>query len=199
MADGVDEVDGGRRRAAVRVRPAVLADAEATRAIYNHEVVNHTTTLDMVPRTLDAQERWIEQRSGAFSAVVAVLDDTVRDDTVRGAAGDAAERASHGETVVGFAALSAYKERAAYAPTVENSVYVSRDHAGMGIGRALMEHLIETATASGFHSIIARIEATSEASLGLHRACGFEPVGIERQTGRKHHRWLDVAIMQRML
>ena len=192
------------------MRPAEIADAEAIRTIYNHEVVNHTTTLDMVPRTLEAQEQWIEQRSGAFSAVVAVLrapDDQARDVPARDdpARNDPDDDGPVGVdpddvgSVVGFAALSAYKERAAYAPTVENSVYVSRDHGGMGIGRALMDHLIERASASGFHSIIARVEASSEASLALHRACGFELIGVERQTGRKHHRWLDVAILQRML
>ncbi|WP_070105280.1 GNAT family N-acetyltransferase [Ilumatobacter coccineus] len=171
----------------VRVRLAVVDDAEAMRTIYNHEVENHTTTLDLVPRTLEAQQDWIAQRSGAFSAVVAQLDD---DDQEHGR--------EHG-TVVGFASLSPYRERAAYSTTVENSVYVSRAHGGRGIGRAMMDHLIEVARDSGFHSMIARIEASGEASLALHRACGFELVGIERQVGRKHRRWLDMAVMQLML
>lgn len=163
----------------VRVRLAVVDDAEAMRTIYNHEVENHTTTLDLVPRSLEAQRDWISQRSGAFSAVVAQLDDH--------------------DQVVGFASLSPYRERAAYSTTVENSVYVSRAHGGRGIGRAMMDHLIEVARDSGFHSMIARIEASGEASLALHRACGFELVGIERQVGRKHRKWLDMAVMQLML
>ena len=101
--------------------------------------------------------------------------------------------------LVGFASLSPYKERAAYNTTVENSVYVSRDHGGKGIGRALMKHLIERARSSGFHSMIARIEASGEASLALHRACGFKLVGVERQVGRKFGKWLDVASMQLLL
>jgi phosphinothricin acetyltransferase len=165
----------------VRVRLATADDAPAIRAIYNHEVENHTSTFDLVPRSLDEQRRWLADRSGAFSAVVAVLGDGT------------------GEEVVGFASLSPYKERAAYRTTVENSVYVSRDHAGRGIGRALMEHLIEVARTSGFHALIARIEASSESSRALHRACGFELVGIEREVGRKFNRWLDVAVMQMML
>ena len=78
-------------------------------------------------------------------------------------------------------------------------MYVSRQHAGLGIGRTLMDHLIERARSSGFHSMIARIEASGQASLALHRACGFEMVGIERQVGRKFGKWLDVASMQLML
>jgi phosphinothricin acetyltransferase len=59
--------------------------------------------------------------------------------------------------------------------------------------------LIVDARESGFHSMIARIEARSEASRALHRACGFELVGVEREVGRKFGRWLDVATLQLML
>lgn len=152
------------------------------RAIYNHEVQNFITTTDMVPRSLEQQRAWIDDRSGAFAAVVAVIAD-----------------ASADEQVVGFASLSKFKERAAYSPTVENSVYVSRAHSGLGIGRALMDRLIEDARQGGFHSMIARVEASSEASRALHRACGFELIGVERQVGRKLGRWLDIAILQLML
>ena len=100
---------------------------------------------------------------------------------------------------MGFASLSPYKERAAYRTTVENSVYVSREHAGMGIGSTLMRHLIDVARESGFHSVVARIEASSAASRALHESVGFDLVGVEREVGRKFNRWLDVAIMQLML
>jgi L-amino acid N-acyltransferase len=166
----------------VSVRLATVDDAPAIRSIYNVEVEGHTSTFDLVPRSLEAQREWLSQRSGAFSAVVAVLD---------GAGGE--------RQVVGFASLSAYKERAAYRTTVEDSVYVSREHAGLGIGRRLMDHLVDVARDSGFHSIIARIEASSTASRALHEACGFELVGVEREVGRKFNRWLDVAVMQLML
>lgn len=167
--------------AAITIRPATAADAAGIRRIYNVEVESHTSTFDLVPRSLEAQRAWLDERSGAFSAVVAELD------------------GPDGAEVVGFAALSPYKERAAYRTTVEDSVYVSRDHAGLGIGRRLMEHLIEMARDSGFHSIVARIEASSAASRALHSACGFELVGIEREVGRKFNRWLDVAVMQLLL
>jgi L-amino acid N-acyltransferase YncA len=171
------------RRAPVTLRAAVRGDAEAMRTLYNHEVENHTTTLDMVPRSLSEQQDWIAARSGAFQAIVAVVDPPADD------AG----------AVVGFASLSPFKDRPAYRPTVENSVYVARSHTGLGIGRRLMDRLIEDARESGFHSMIARIEASGEASRALHRACGFELVGIEREVGRKFGRWLDVATMQLML
>ena len=146
-------------------------------AIYNVEVEQHLSTFDLVARTIDDQRAWLAQRSGAFSAVVAIVDDEV----------------------VGFASLSPYKERAAYRTTVEDSVYVSRQHPRLGIGRTLMDHVIGIARESGFHSMIARIEASGTASRALHEACGFELVGVEREVGRKFNRWLDVAVMQLLL
>jgi phosphinothricin acetyltransferase len=166
-------------RAAVSIRPATVADAAALVEIYNREVLETTATFDLVPRTLAQQQEWISARTGAFAVIVAVEADT--------------------RQVVGFASLSQYKERAAYSTTVEDSVYVDRDFNGRGIGKQLLGRLVELARDSGFHSIIARIEAGGEASRALHASCGFELVGVEREVGRKFNRWLSVAVMQRML
>ncbi len=161
----------------VSVRRATRDDAEAIARIYNYEVENTTATLDLVPRSLADQTRWIEERSGAFTAIVAEQE---------------------GE-VVGFAALSAYKERAAYRGTVEDSVYVSREAHGRGVGRLLLSAVIDHADAAGFHVVMARIEATGLASRRLHEACGFGLVGVEREVGRKFNRWLDVAVYQLLM
>ena len=161
------------------VRPATLADAGAIAEIYNREVTSSTATFDLVERTTQDQRQWLAARSGAFAAIVAA---------------DAATR-----QVIGFASLSPYKERAAYRTTVENSVYVHRDFGGHGVGKALMQHLIGVARDSGFHSIIARVEASGDASRALHASVGFELVGIEREVGRKFNRWLSIAVMQLML
>jgi phosphinothricin acetyltransferase len=163
----------------VSIRPATAADAGAIAEIYNREVAETTATFDLVQRTPEAQQEWLAARSGAFAAIVAVEPTTRR--------------------VVGFAALSPYKERAAYRTTVEDSVYVHRQYGGRGIGTTLLGRLVDVARESGFHSIIARIEASSTASRALHTSCGFELVGIEREVGRKFNRWLDVAVMQRLL
>jgi phosphinothricin acetyltransferase len=161
----------------VELRLAAPDDAEAIRDMYNLEVETSTATFDLVPRTLRAQREWLAARSGAFSAIVA----------------------TEGGEVLGFASLSPYKERAAYRTTVEDSVYVRRDRQGLGVGRALLERMLDVATESGFHAVMARIEASGEASRGLHAACGFALVGIEREVGRKFNRWLDVAVMQCVL
>jgi len=159
-------------------------DAEAVRAIYNHEVAAGTNTFDLVARSAEEQLAWVDRHRGAHPAVVAVDD---------GGRGPGAEE------VLGFAVVSPFRDRAAYATTVEDSVYVRRDRRGEGLGRALLDEVLALAAGHGFHAVIARISAENEASVRLHRACGFELVGIEREVGRKHGRWLDVVELQRML
>lgn len=161
------------------LRLATLDDAEAIRAIYNVEVSTSTVTFDLVPRSLEDQRAWLQARSGAHSAIVAVDDPT----------GD----------VIGFGSLSPWKDRPAYRTSVEDSVYIHRDHQGRGLGRLLLTELLEVATASGFHAVFARIVAGHDASIALHAALGFEQVGVEREVGRKFGRWLDVVLMERIV
>ena len=161
----------------MHVRRARLDDAEALRAIYNLEVTTSTVTFDLVPRTEAQQRAWLAERSGAHAVVVA----------------------EDGEEVLGFGALSPYRDRPAYTTTVEDSVYVRRDLQGRGVGRALLAELVAVATASGFHTAMARVVGGHEASLALHRRQGFELVGTEREVGRKFNRWLDVVVLQRLL
>lgn len=165
----------------ITLRLATVADAEQVRAIYNHEVIHTAATFDLVPRSLPDQQQWLAARSGAFSAVVAVDPDD-----------------PDGE-VIGFAALSPYKERPAYRTSVEDSIYVRRDRNGQGVGSMLLRELLTVAANSGFHAVFARINASSEGSIALHRKCGFELVGIEREVGRKFNRWHDVALMEHLL
>lgn len=160
------------------LRLAERRDAAALREIYNLEVTTTTVTFDMVPRTLDEQAAWIDGHSGGHPAIVAVDGDGI---------------------VIGFGSISPYKDRPAYSPTVEDSIYVHRDHRSRGVGRATLEELIRLARDHGFHSMIARIVGGHEASIALHAACGFEPLGVEREVGRKFGKWLDVVEMQRML
>ena len=158
-------------------RLAERGDAEAIRAIYNAEVTTTTVTFDLVPRSLDDQHDWLAAHSGAHPAIVAELD------------GD----------LVAFGVLSPFRDRPAYAPTVEDSVYVAGTRRGQGVGRVLLEELVRLGKAHGFHTMIARIVGGHEASIQLHAKCGFEMVGVEREVGRKFGRWLDVVVMQRML
>ena len=161
----------------VIVRLAVLEDAEAIRSIYNREVTGTTVTFDLVPRSLDDQRAWLAAHAGAHPAVVAVA----------------------GDDVVGFGSLSPYRDRPAYSTTVENSVYVASEWRGKGVGHALLAELVRLAGLHGFHAVMARIVGGHDASIALHKGCGFELVGVEKEVGRKFGRWLDVALMQKLL
>lgn len=162
----------------VALRLARLDDAEAIRHIYNTEVMTSTVTFDIVPRTLEEQRRYLTERSGAHAVIVAT---------------DGADE------VVGYGALSPWRAKPAYATSVEDSVYVHRDHHGHGVGRTILEELVRVATAHGFHAVFARIVGGHEASIRLHEALGFEVVGTERQVGRKFGRWLDVVLMELLI
>ncbi|GAC1587961.1 MAG: hypothetical protein NVS3B21_03340 [Acidimicrobiales bacterium] len=165
------------------LRLARPSDAEALRQIYNREVTGSLVTFDLRPRSLEDQLAWIEAHSGAHPCVVAL---------------DSPTPAAEGP-VVGFASLTPYRSRPAYSTTVEDSVYVHADHRGRGIGRLLLAEAMTLATTGGFHAVMARIVGTHEASIALHRSCGFEHVGIEREVGRKFGQWLDVVLMQLLL
>jgi L-amino acid N-acyltransferase YncA len=173
----------------MRIRLVAAEDAEAIRTIYNTEVLHSMVTFDIMPWTIEDQLEWMENHSRAHPAVVATDEPGSGDGPV----------GARGEVVMGFGALSPYRSRPAYATTVENSVYVDRRHRRAGVGRAILEELVLLAAARGFHTIIARIVGHNEGSIALHRACGFEMVGIEREIGRKRGRWLDVVELQRML
>jgi phosphinothricin acetyltransferase len=162
----------------METRLAVPADAEAIRDIYNREVTGSTVTFDMVPRTIDDQLAWLREHSGAHPAIVAVSGD---------------------REITGFGSLSPYRSRPAYSTTVEDSVYVHPSERGQGVGGLVLAELVRLAGLHGFHTIMARIVGGHDVSIALHRACGFELVGVEREVGRKFGRWLDVALMQRMV
>jgi len=161
----------------MEIRPVELDDAEAIREIYNIEVASTTVTFDLVGRTEAEQREWIIEHQGVYPAVVAVLDGKV----------------------VGFASLSPYRPRPAYSTTAEDSVYVAASVRGQGVGSALLGAIVDTAKSHGFHAVIARIVGDHHASISLHRRHGFELIGIEREVGRKFGKWLDVALMQRMI
>ncbi len=162
----------------MHVRLAEPRDAEAIRAIYNHEVLHGTATFDLRPRTVEEQQAWMTEHLGTHPAVVAADDDDV---------------------IVGFGSLSPFRSRPAYTTTVEDSVYVIEAAQGRGAGQAILAELVRLGRGSGFHTVIARVVGHNENSIRLHARCGFTEVGVEREVGRKFGQWLDVVVMQVML
>jgi len=161
----------------VVIRRASSGDVPAVTEIYNEAILTTTATFDLEPKTTAERERWLEAHSGRYPVLVAEID------------GD----------VVGWAALTAWSDRAAYADTAETALYVHSSYRDRGIGRRLKQALIEEARCQRFHTLIARVTEDSEASIHLNRSFGFTHVGTLRQVGRKFGRWLDVLIMQKLL
>ena len=156
------------------IRLARAEDLDAINTIYNHYVLHSTCTYQETPESLEDRREWFARHGAPHPVTVAEVNGSI----------------------VGWGSLSAYHARSAYRHTVENSVYVDRAFQGRGIGAALLRDLIERARALGYHAIIAGIDASQTASLGLHAKCGFEQVGHLREVGLKFDRWLDVIYME---
>lgn len=159
------------------LRLATPADLPAINDIYNHYVLHSTCTYQTEPETLDARRAWFASHNDQYPVTVATI------------AGQ----------VVGWASISPFHKRAAYGRTIENSVYVAHDQHRKGIGRALLADTITRASALGYHTIIAGIDAEQTASIALHSAQGFTRVALLQEVGWKFNRWLHVIYMQRML
>ena len=101
-------------------------------------------------------------------------------------------------TLAGYAYGSPHRTRAAYASSCDVAVYIDPAHGRKGIGRALYAELLSV-LGEKYHSAFAGIALPNDASVGLHEAMGFTPVGIYRQVGWKHGGWRDVGWWQRLL
>jgi phosphinothricin acetyltransferase len=159
---------------AFTIRPAAEADLPALAAIYDHEVTHGYATFDTEP-----------QGVAPFAAKLAGPDHLV--------VGEQDSR------MLGYAYSAPFRTRPAYAATREVSVYLHRDGQGRGLGRLLYDDLLARLDGEGIHRALAAIALPNDASEALHRACGFERVGVFTEVGRKLDRWIDVAFYQRRL
>jgi L-amino acid N-acyltransferase len=164
----------------VLIRAAQTTDAEAIRAIYNHAVHTSTATMDTEPRTPEEQMQWLTEHNGTvYPALVAQENAEGR--------------------IVGFASLSPYNRKPGYRTTAEVTVYVHEDWQRLGVGRMLLNELIEDAIKRGFVTLVALITSENHASRRLHSRFKFTEVGTLHKVGRKFNRWIDVTTMQRIL
>jgi phosphinothricin acetyltransferase len=162
----------------IEIRPALEQDLEPMLEIYNDVIVNTTAVYDYQPHTLEMRRQWFRiKEAQGFPVFVAVEDGKV----------------------VGFSSIGPFRTWAAYKYSVENSVYVTADQRGKGIGKLLIAPLIQAAEQLDMHTIIAGIDATNEASIMLHRSFGFKEVAHFKQVGYKFGRWLDLTFMQLLL
>ncbi|MDC8753460.1 GNAT family N-acetyltransferase [Erythrobacter sp. sf7] len=159
----------------VGIRPARDSDAQAVCNIYAFHVAHSTATFDTVAPDVQA---WAEKIAAVTARgwpfLVAVRDGVV----------------------VGYCYATQFRDRAAYAKTCEDSIYVSDEARGYGIGKRLLGNLIDAARVSGFEQMIAVIGGGEPASVALHSKCGFVQTGRMRNVGFKFGRTLDTVYMQ---
>jgi phosphinothricin acetyltransferase len=105
--------------------------------------------------------------------------------------------ARNGDRILGWAALTPVSGRCVYAGVAEVSVYIAASARGQGMGKALLNTLVEASERAGIWTLQAGIFANNTASIGLHRACGFREVGIRERLGQLNGTWWDIMLMER--
>jgi L-amino acid N-acyltransferase YncA len=159
----------------IEIRPARLDDAPQVAAIYNHGIQERQATFETRPRRPNEIEGWLEE---GRPFLVATDED---------------------DRIVGFARLSAYSVRKAYAGVGEHGVYVSPDQRGRGVGLKLLNALADAAEQAGYHKLTSRVFTTNAASLKLHKAAGFTEVGVQKRHGQLDGEWKDTMLVERLL
>ena len=158
----------------INIRRAEPGDLSAITAIYNQAVLTTTASFDLEPKTMAEQQAWFGEHNEEFPIMVAKRE---------------------GE-VVGWASLSKWSDRCAYADAAEVSLYVREEARGQGVGRALLAAVLEAGKRGGLHTVISRIAEGNEVSIRLHESLGFQHIGVMREVGRKFGKLLDVYLMQ---
>jgi len=161
------------------IRPSRDGDIAAITAIYAHHVQHGTGTFETTPPTA---EEMTARRADVLSKGLPYL---------------VAEDAG---TVVGFAYCNWFKPRPAYRYSAEDSIYLAPSVHRKGLGRLLLQELMAQAERAGVRKLIAVIgDSANLGSVGVHKACGFQHVGVLANCGWKFDRWLDVVLMDRVI
>jgi len=161
------------------IRPSTDADLSAITTIYAHHVLKGTGTFEVDPPSLDdMRTRRADVLSKGLPWLVAVQEDVV----------------------VGYAYCNWFKPRPAYRFSAEDSIYLSPEATGKGLGRTLLAELMAQAQRAGVRKLIAVIgDSANAGSIGVHQSAGFEHVGVLKSCGWKFDKWLDVVLMDKAL
>lgn len=163
---------------ALRVRAVREEDAGAIAVVYAHHVVHGTASYDTEPPSIEETLAKIRRITGSgWPFLVAEMDGQL----------------------IAYCYATQFRDRAAYAWTCENSIYVDPGWLGRGVGKTLLRELLVQAEQFGFRQMVAVIGGAEEASVRVHASCGFREVGRLHAVGWKFGRWLDTVYMQRTL
>jgi L-amino acid N-acyltransferase len=159
----------------MQVRKATKQDLPQILDIYNDAILNTTAVYDYVPHTLEMRKQWFATKQQQGFPVFVAEDNN---------------------EVSGFSSIGPFRAWAAYKYSVENSIYVKDGQRGKGIGKLLMQPLIDAAKEMKLHTIIAGIDADNKLSIEFHKQFGFVEVAHFKEVGWKFERWLDLVFMQ---
>jgi L-amino acid N-acyltransferase YncA len=161
------------------IRHSTDGDIPQITAIYGHHVLHGTGTFETTP---PSEQDMTTRREDVLAKGLPYL--VLEDET----------------GIVGFAYCNWFKPRPAYRYSAEDSIYLAPQAAGRGLGRQLLEALMTNAEKAGVRKLIAVIgDSANHGSIGVHKACGFNHVGVLAHCGWKFERWLDVVLMDRVL
>jgi phosphinothricin acetyltransferase len=162
------------------IRDATAADVPALTAIYAHHVLHGSGTFEEEPPAeAEMSDRLANVQGRGWAWLVAEHEDG---------------------TVLGYAYYTQFRDRSGYRHCAEDAIYVRDDVRGQGVGKALVQALLERAAAAGFRQMLAVIgDSENVGSIGLHVSLGFRQAGVMKSAGLKFGRWMDVVLMQRPL
>ena len=162
----------------VQIRAYQTEDTQAILDILNYNILHSTSLYDYEVRNYNQQKTLLEEKiNKGFPVIVAEFD---------------------GKTI-GFGMYGEFRFKEAYKFTVEHSVYVNESYHGKGIGKLLLQELIEIARKQKIHTMIAVIDSENQNSIEFHEKFGFETTGILKECGFKFDRWLHTVFMQLIL
>lgn len=163
----------------MNIRTAKESDMEALLSIYNYEVLNGTATFDLEPKSMEERMEWFYAHNVENHPLI-VAEEEGR--------------------AIGYASLSMYRDKEAYAATVELSIYVDPEFRRRGAAKKLMEAiLLEARRRDDIHTVISVITGGNEASIKLHKEFGFTHCGTMREVGKKFGKQLDIDNFQLMV
>lgn len=152
--------------------------AVAILEIFNHTIAHSTALYEYQPRTLSFMQEWFEAKAMAGFPVLGLVQE---------------------ERLLAFASYGPFRPHPAYKYSVEHSIYVHPEQRGQGLGRSLLQALIQEAERQNYHLLIGGIDAHNQTSIALHENLGFTHAGTIQQAGFKFGRWLDLAFYQLVL
>jgi len=162
------------------IRRAEERDLQRLTEIYNEQVVDGVSTLDLSPRTAEDRRTWLHVHNTGNHPLVVCTDG--------------------GDAVLGYASLSPYREKEAFCTTVELSIYVAPEARRRGVATYLMQYLLDWAADDPeTHHVVSVVTGGNEASCRLHEKFGFTCIGVQHEVAMKFGRWLDIIYYEKLV